>query len=148
MRKTKTLKCKMQFYYGSPIRFSISCDIEKMSERTALLINCAETQARTIREQAELQRRSVSGYVLHIVMRAIGFERSLVARLPRRLKSIRSSASRPAAPRTTILVRCSVEEAKQIRTAAKRRDETISGFVLRTLARSWKATSGIAWPHN
>jgi uncharacterized protein (DUF1778 family) len=138
----------MQFYYGNLVRFSISCDIEKMSERTALLINCAETQARTIREQAELQRRTVSGYVLHIVMRAIAFERSLSARVSGRRKAIRGSASRPAAPRTTILVRCSVEEAKQIRTAAKRGDETISGFMLRTLARSWKATSSIAWPHN
>jgi uncharacterized protein (DUF1778 family) len=118
-----------------------------MSERTALLINCSETQARTIRERAELQRRTVSGYVLHIVMRAVEFERSVMASLGLP-KSIRSSVSRPAAPRTTILVRCSVEEAKQIRTAARGREMTISGFVLRTLARSWKATSSIPWPHN
>ena len=36
-----------------------------------------------------------------------------------------------------MLLHCSIVEASRLRAAAKRRDITISGFVLRTLRRSW-----------
>jgi uncharacterized protein (DUF1778 family) len=46
-------------------------------------------------------------------------------------------AERPAGPRTTLLLRCSAEQAQRIKAAAKRRSTTISFFVLHVLATSW-----------
>jgi uncharacterized protein (DUF1778 family) len=40
-------------------------------KRTALLIHCAEEEARQIRQAARLERRTISGYVLHAVMSRI-----------------------------------------------------------------------------
>lgn len=114
-----------------------------MSDRTALLINCSVKEARTIREQARLQDRTVSGYILHIVMKTIEFENTLLKRFPVLPGVIHSLSRRTLRPRTTILLRCSLQQAKQIRTAAKRSEMTISGFVLQSLRRSWKVTRSI-----
>jgi uncharacterized protein (DUF1778 family) len=38
--------------------------------------------------------------------------------------------------RTTLLINCSVEEAKQVRAAAKRQERTISAYILRAVRRS------------
>lgn len=40
-------------------------------KRTALLIHCSEEEARQIREAAHLERRTISGYILHAVMNRI-----------------------------------------------------------------------------
>ncbi len=40
-------------------------------KRTALLIRCTEDEARQIREKAKLERRTISGFVLHAVMSRI-----------------------------------------------------------------------------
>jgi len=105
-----------------------------------LLINCSAEQAQAVRERAALQRRTVSGYVLHIVLRSVQFEESLAAQQPARVSfsAISAVALRPAGERTTMLIRCSVDEARRIRAAAKRRDTTISGFMLFCLKRSWE----------
>ena len=114
-----------------------------MGGRSALLINCSEKEARKIHEQAALQRRGVSSYVLNIVSRAVEFDDRIFAAingLPG------SKIRRLPGPRTTLLLRCSVEEAKRIRTAAKRRQTTISGFVLQALRRSWKVAEALPRP--
>lgn len=41
---------------------------ETSDRRTALLIRCTEEEAARIREAAQLERRTVSGYVLQAVM--------------------------------------------------------------------------------
>ncbi len=117
-----------------------------MPSRTALLIRCAEQEAAIIREQARIERRTVSNYVLNIVLRAVQFEENLFANSGfhdlRRLGDLH--AIRAAGPRTAILVRCSTEEAQRIRASAKQRGATISGYVLRALTRSWKIKKDVA----
>lgn len=112
-------------------------------KRAALLINCSAKEAQTIHEQAELQHRTVSSYMLNIVWRTLELEEKIFAEF-KRLQSLKTS--RPPGPRTTILLRCSVEEAKRIRAAAKRRQTTINGYVLHTLGRSWKVADGFREP--
>lgn len=115
-----------------------------MVPRTALLIRCSLEEASKIRAEAEIEKRTVSGYVLNIMVRALRIEDKLaaiihdsnlnrtLARLPLRMPG----------PRTAILVRCSVDEAKKIRAAAARRDATISGFVLHSLRSAWRVAAG------
>jgi len=45
-----------------------------------------------------------------------------------------------------LLIRCSAEEARRIRAAAKRRDTTMSGFVLSTLRRAWEVRESSPLP--
>jgi hypothetical protein len=112
-----------------------------MRRRAALLINCSERQAAKVRETAEEQRRTISGYVLNIVLRAVGIEEQFFARVSRPGPL---PFRRPPGRRTRLLVRCSEEEAKRIRHIAQRRQMTICGYVLYCLERSWnigRATS-------
>lgn len=111
-----------------------------------MLINCSEQEAREVRKQAKLQRRTVSGYVLNIAIRAVGYDDQLFTQL-KRLSSFGSAwgrRPRAARPRTTMHLHCSAEEASRIRNAAKRREMTISGFVLHSLRRSWEVNRRIA----
>lgn len=41
------------------------------SERTALLIRCSKEEAEKIRAAAKRERRTLSGYVLHVVLNRI-----------------------------------------------------------------------------
>lgn len=112
-----------------------------MAKRTALLIRCSVDEAATIRDRAERDRRTVSAYVLTRLDAALQMEELLFARLSRFQEFNRISIrtpGRPPGPRAAILVRCSGDEAKRIREAARRRQTTISGFVLHALRRSWK----------
>ena len=51
-------------------------------KRTALLIRCSEKEASQIREGAELERRTLSGYVLRAVMNRLATQEKL-RQLPR-----------------------------------------------------------------
>jgi uncharacterized protein (DUF1778 family) len=108
--------------------------------RTALLIRCSIEEANRIRLEAEKERRSVCGYVLNIVTRAVETEDRLFTKLTN-YRSMNAVLSRRAmiapGPRTAILVRCSVSEADRIRGAAKRREIPINAFVLQGLKRAW-----------
>jgi|ERR1700684_17403 uncharacterized protein (DUF1778 family) len=111
-----------------------------MMERTALLVRCTTDEAASIRTEAEKQRRTISGYVLQITVRAIEIEDRLFAKLTgfrgtNQMMSRRALAA-PGA-RTAILVRCNVEEAERIREAARRRDFPINAFILQALKRAW-----------
>jgi hypothetical protein len=109
-------------------------------ERTALLIRCSKEEAERVRIEAEKQRRTISGYVLQIMGRAIEIEERLLAKIDpytagNQVFSRKSLIG--AGPRTAILVRCSVLEAERTREAARRRDLPINAFVLQALRRSW-----------
>jgi hypothetical protein len=110
---------------------------KKMSDRTALIISCSREQAATIHQQARFERRTVSAYVLRILLRWLDLEESLAARQERPLTAY--YPVRPTGTRTTMLIRCSKAEAHRIRAGAKRRCTTISWFVLHTLALAWSA---------
>jgi uncharacterized protein (DUF1778 family) len=112
-----------------------------MAARTALLIHCSRDEAGIIHERAKLERRGISGYILNIVMRAVNFEETILARSGR-LHAFMGTRPRPPGPRTALLLRCSTEESERIRRAAKMTDSTISGFVLYALRLSWAARYG------
>ena len=113
--------------------------------RASLLLNCSQKEADEVRKRAKLQSRTVSASIVHIVIRAVSlsedFDKSFKAtpnyweRHARKKKSFR--------PRTTLHVNCSAEEAQRIRHAARARAMTISGFVLRSLHRSWLAEEAV-----
>ena len=119
-----------------------------MAHRTALLIHCSEHEVRSIRERAALERRTVSGYVLNIVMRAVVFYEEALDRFKglqefSRARTFPTQRAPIPGPRTTMLLRCSVPEADRIRLAAKTRSATISSFVLQSLRRSWGVADGL-----
>ncbi len=64
----------------------------------------------------------------------------------KRLSPWNARQERCPGPRTTMLIRCTTDEAARIRSAAKRRDTTISGFVLHTLRCSWVVAEGLNLP--
>ena len=104
--------------------------------RTALLIRCTIEEADRIRVEADKQRRTISAYVLFIMVRAIQLEDRLFSTLNRYTTMNRRALIAPG-PRTAILVRCETSEADRIREAARRRDIAINAFVLQALRRSW-----------
>lgn len=61
--------------------------------RTALLIRCTKEEATAIREAATLQRRTVSGFVLHAVMNRISVQRRLETAAPKPKSDLRHEAS-------------------------------------------------------
>ena len=108
-----------------------------MTDRTALIISCSREQAVTIHQRAASERRTVSAFVLRILMRWLDLEERLARQQERPLTAYHPV--RPSGKRTTMLIRCSKDEAHRIRAGAKRRCTTISWFVLHTLALAWSA---------
>jgi len=86
-----------------------------------------------MRSQAQSEMRTLSAYVLGVVLRALQFDTGF-ERLPVHFRN----KPRPIGPRTSILVRCSLAEANRIRLAASRRRISISAFVLIQLWRAWR----------
>lgn len=119
-----------------------------MAGRASLLMNCSKIEAQEIRARAILQRRTVSGYVLNIVLRAVGYDDHLSARVHSLRDSLSAWSRRTESPgpRTTMHLHCSVEEARRIRDAATRRSTTMSAFVLHCLHLSWQAVSEVLPP--
>jgi hypothetical protein len=112
----------------------------EMSDRTALIICCSREQAARIHERAASERRTVSGYLLRVLMRWMDLEERLFVRQEDVGRPLTPYPPvRPSGKRTTMLLRCSEQEAQRIRAGAKRRSTTISCFVLHTLALSWIA---------
>jgi uncharacterized protein (DUF1778 family) len=109
-----------------------------MSARTAIIISCSVDEAGTIRSQAALQHRTISGYLLNILLRSLVFEEQMLVRLKRLPPLSSRYLIRDAGPRTTVLLRCSTQEAKRIRAAAKMRGVAVNTFVLYFLRHSWK----------
>lgn len=109
-----------------------------MPVRAAIIISCTINEADTMRHQARLQHRTVSGYILNILMRAVEFQEMALERWGRPEVSRLTYSKRAPGARTTVLLRCSMKEARRIRAAAKKRGETVSGYVLHAIRRSWK----------
>jgi hypothetical protein len=102
--------------------------------------------AARIHQEAQLDRRTISGYILTILTRAIDFEERLF-RSHTSLSALTSSectVEKTSGPRTAILLRCTVEEAARIRAAAKQRHASISGFAVHCLRRSWMMQEQLA----
>ena len=120
------------------------CYISIVPERTAILISCLKEEADQIRQRANVERRPVSSYLLHNVMMCVEFEEKLASRLLAYQSSINlrlvRSPKLPRGQRTTIMLRCSVEDSRRIRIAAARRDTTISAFIRSCLRRSWSVS--------
>ena len=119
-----------------------------MPNRNMLLINCSQGEAERIRKTAARQHRTISGYVLNVVLAAIRFDDSLThlrsvggdSRVSVRdieLYGLDGFSARPPGPRTTMLLSCSTDDARRIRETAKRKEITISGLVLHALRRTW-----------
>jgi uncharacterized protein (DUF1778 family) len=106
------------------------------SDRNAILLCCSKEESRTLHEQAGLERRTVSAYVLNIIMKTVQLDEKLSFRLS---SLARDHARRPNGPRTKVLLRCSREEANRIHRAAKKRETTVSAFVMQALRTSWQA---------
>ena len=106
-----------------------------MANRTALFICCSALEAKTIRQQAQAERRTVSSYVLYILFRVLPFEERIFV-----LQNYRRPRPKLIAPRTAVLVRCSQAEANRIRAAAARSGTAISTFVVMHLRRWWRAS--------
>jgi hypothetical protein len=104
-----------------------------VAERTALHICCSAAEAKIVRSQAKSEMRTLSAYVLGIVLRAVQFDKGY-----ERLAMRARPKSHRMGPRASILVRCSVAEASRIRLAAARRRTEISTFVLEQLRRAWR----------
>jgi hypothetical protein len=124
------------------LQVSISLDISCafVPNRTALLIHCSAEEAKIIRQRAILQRRTISGYVLNVMMREIAHDERLFNALGRLQPWDRIfvwNSPRRVGSRTAMLLRCSVQESARIRLAAKRRGVTISALVIHTLRSSW-----------
>jgi uncharacterized protein (DUF1778 family) len=114
-----------------------------MGERASIIINCSQLESDLVHRQARLQRRSISGYVLRIVMASVELDEDMLRDVPRPARPTWYSSTRVPGPRTTFLLRCPREESDRIRAAAKRRDTTLSGFVLHALRRAWKVQKEI-----
>ncbi|HKV25561.1 MAG TPA: hypothetical protein VJN93_13290 [Candidatus Acidoferrum sp.] len=111
-----------------------------MGDRTALIISCTVEQAAAIHQRAESERRTLSGYVLRIVSRWLDIEERLLISQQETGRPLSPYLRvRPAGKRTTMLIRCSKQEADRIRAGAKRRFTTISWFIVQTLNLSWSA---------
>jgi hypothetical protein len=97
-------------------------------ERTALLIHCSTEEAKIIRERAALQRRTISGCVLNVLMRALPFDERLfhnASFVPNWTQRLNENPFRSASERTSMLLRCSVLESDLIRLAATRGAESL-----------------------
>lgn len=124
-----------------------------MANRAALLIHCSKSEARTIREQAQSERRTISGYLLNVLMtaikldenyarmRALGVSEVPYAHLLEHYGLNLMPTGKGPGPRTSILLWCAKPEARRIRLAAKRREITITGFIVHTLRCTWTAAA-------
>ena len=54
--------------------------------RTALLVRCSKKEAHVIRDAAKLERRTLSGFILHAVLNRIAHQHRLEAEWPKLAK--------------------------------------------------------------
>ncbi len=112
-----------------------------MTERTALLIRCTHAELAKIRDRADAEYRTVSGYVVNALHWSLYFDELLSARMASRA-GVDLAAYRDvplAKASATLLLRCSKDEGRWIRAAAKRRGMTVSALVRYGLRELWKA---------
>lgn len=100
-----------------------------------------------VRTQANAERRTISGCMLNILERGIAMEERYAHGITQSFLVNQARDFRMAhrmRDRTTMLLRCSDEEAQRIRIAASNRAMSISEFVGFSLWRHWEAVKKIA----
>jgi len=112
--------------------------------RDSLLIHCSNAEAREVRSRATFQRRTVSGYVVNIVLRRVDFAEEISAGGPATFKLRPDLRAKIARPRTTLHIYCARDEANRIRGAARRGKLTISSFVRHCLRSSWEIEDSLS----
>lgn len=113
----------------------------KSKMRTAIIVSCSRIEADQVRLQSRQERRTMSGYVLNVVMRFVAIEE--MAQPAVRANYWYTRPRRELGPRTTFLVRCNLREAIRIKSAASIRRWTVSAYVLHALQKSWLASKMI-----
>ena len=111
-----------------------------MRDGSMILMRLSQAESDLIHERAKDGRQTISGYVLKVVLGYVALDENYLAKFTRGVPYF-APMKRPIkviGPRTTFLVRCSRDESHRIRAAAKRRDATITGYILSALRRTWK----------
>lgn len=109
--------------------------------RTALLIRCSQRDADAVRAQAFDERRTLSACLLNIIERSLWVDQQYAHGLTESFLAKQAMEFRLAhekGDRTTMLLRCSTDEAARIRAASRKRRMSISEFVVFSLWRYWK----------
>ena len=112
------------------------------SSRTALTLRCSWQDASTLRAEALSEHRSISGCVLNILERQLSMQEQFVRGLSESFIQAKAREFRllhREGNRTRMLLRCSEEEAERIRAMARRREMSISEFIVFCLRRHWEA---------
>jgi uncharacterized protein (DUF1778 family) len=114
--------------------------------RTALLIRCSKDEADRVRAQAAAEHRTISGCIVNILERSVRIDQDYARGITRKFLDNQARefrlAHRVTEP-TSILLRCSTEEADRIRSVAWHRGMSISEFVAFSLWRHWDAVNKI-----
>jgi uncharacterized protein (DUF1778 family) len=109
-------------------------------ERAQLPLHCTVDEANAVRRRANDEYRTVSGYILRLVMRAAHMDQRFAETLPTQfgVTALRGRQNwRGTEERTRLLLRCSSNDARLIRNAAKSRDMTVSAYVFSAMRRAW-----------
>jgi uncharacterized protein (DUF1778 family) len=112
--------------------------------QTSLLIHLSKKEAQEVRGRAQIQRRTVSGYVMNIVLRRIEFADEIASNAPIAFKLTVPKQKKTSQPRTTLHIYCSVDEANRVRRSARLGRTTIGGFILNSLRHSWSIEDSLA----
>jgi hypothetical protein len=116
------------------------------SERAQLPLLCTVEEANEVRRRANDNYQTVSGYVLRVVMRVVQMDQRLAEILPTQFATtfFRGRNNwRGTEERTRLLLRCSSNEARLIRKAAKLRHMTVCAYVFAAMRRLWQITEQI-----
>ena len=107
--------------------------------RTSLIVRCSPEDAVRARNEASLEHRSLSGYLLRVLEFRINIEDKLtpMSDRPVVVGLARSPGRERKEARTAVHLRCTVDEATKIRQYAARRRLSISDFVVFSLRRLW-----------
>ena len=113
-----------------------------MAERTSLIVRCSREDAARARNEASSERRSLSGYLLHILERWMLVEDQFMPKTDQAFFEAQARSvlgRRHKEARTAVHLRCTVDEAARIRHGAARRRLSISDFVVFSLRCLWRA---------
>lgn len=114
--------------------------------RTALLIRCSKEEAAILRAQAAAEHRTISGCMLDILERSVWMEQQYAHGVTQSFLENQAREFRLAhrmRDRTSLLLRCSTDEADRIRTVAWNRSMSISEFAAFSFWRHWEAVKKV-----
>lgn len=110
-----------------------------MDLRASVNVRCSQEDAKRIRKEAASEHRSLSGYLLHVLDFNFSIEDKVpVPAITLQRQSIKIYPDKSL--RTAVHLRCTAEQAARIHKYAKRRELSLSDFVVFALRRLWKAS--------